>query len=725
MNETPDRQRRVRKLRPVDTGRSSFGAIERRLADETEDSPSERAGFAGRCRQIDAKLRKTLRPWKRILIPPYNFAVGLFRLCRALSRKLTKIAFELATPAIRFFARKLIRQDFLAKYTIASPIPAVSQASRRALKLLFVAAMVDTLRSNQWDEALRLARLANVVFRHDIRARQLPITSLFVQALHRAGRHLRIVAEFSDRELLRSFDLNFFVGASYIYEGNPSLALFYLDRATKQHKSHPAYRLKGRAHLLTGDEEAARSCFETSVFLAPHTLMAHMNYAGRYENSSYLPKEWELQDAGDLLIFDNYGQLAEEMMHLGHLSRGLDLYQKMLRKQQNYKYRLLPDAINEQLASLYPSFDLSKPTRILGYEWVIQFGHMGYLDLHRKMMLLGMYPDANYVLLAPKEKVSNSHLLAYWERYFLIVRDPDLVAELFPWQRALADGFNAYPGELDRAEHWTRAAARAQIEWAKQKRKPLLTASEADRGAGKELLAKLSLPPDCWYVGVHVREGSFYGEAKSHMSLYRNADIDDYFPAIKEITSQGGYVIRLGDASMRRLPDMPGVIDYAHSPHKSAAADIFFCATSRFIIGTTSGLTNASLCFGTPMLIVNSISSDWQLWGPDTDFILKRMRNLSDNRFLSLQETYSDPIQGYLMNAGVMHRHGLEAISNNADDILQAVKYKLEKLNGVELSKQETELLEAYRRAIAHDPPIFGAAQPVPSFLASYPELLG
>jgi putative glycosyltransferase (TIGR04372 family) len=702
----------------------SFASAVRGSPHAGANGPAERPSIRQH-RHLDAKLRNALRPWKGTLLPLYMIVAGLFRISKRLTRKLAKACSDLAAPAIRFFARRFTRGD-LAEYTVASPLSAISNISRSVTKFLSIAALIDALRSNQWDEALRIARLANLIFHRDIRARQLPITSLYVQALYRAGRHRRIIAGFSSRELLADDNLCSLIGAAHIYEGDPNIALFYLDRATKLQPSHPFYyRLKGRAYLVAGDEEDARKCFEMSAVLGPHTVMAHMNYAGRYDNSSYSPKRWELRDAGDLLIFDNYGQLAEEMMHLGYLSRGLDLYQQMLRKQQAYSYGSLPDALISRLAGLSRDFDSSKPTRILGYEWVIQFGHMGYLDLHRKMTLLGMYPDANYVLLAPKEKVSNSHLLTYWERYFTIVQDPDIVAELFPWQRVLADGFNAYPGKGDRAEHWTSAAARAQIEWAKQKRKPLLTVSTADRDAGKELIAKLGLPADSWYVGVHVREGSFYGEEKGHMSLYRNSDIDDYFPALKEIVRQGGYVIRLGDSSMRRLPEMPGVIDYAHSAYKSAAADIFFCATSRFVIGTTSGLTNASLCFGTPMLIVNSISSDWQLWGPDTDFILKRMRNVSENRFLSLQETYSDPTQGYLMNAAVMHRHGLEAIPNNADDILKAVKYKLGKLNGVLPSMQEAELLEAYRKAIAHNPAVFGAAQPVPSFLESYPQLLG
>jgi putative glycosyltransferase (TIGR04372 family) len=608
---------------------------------------------------------------------------------------------------------------------IGSRIPVVSSAAQRLTEFVLIFSLLCALRTDEWDLALRIARLANLAFRSHVRARRMPITSLYVEALLRARLHYRIVAEFPKAEQIEDPDLNYFVGTAHLYEGDPLFALFFFNRATELHQSHPYHRMKGRAYLMLGNEEAARPCFAQSVKMESKTVMAHMNYAGRYNTASYIPKAWELRDAGDLLIFDNYGQLAEDLMHLGYLSRGLQLYQRMLLKQQRYCYRLLPDAVVKRLAELSQCFDPAKPVRILGYEWVIQFGHIGYLDLYTKMALLGMYPEANHVLLAPQEKVTNEHLLAYWEPYFTIVRDPELVAELFPWQRILADGFNAYPGEGDQAEHWTRAAARAQIEWAAQARRPLLSISPEDRKAGTDLLAKVGVPDEAWYVGLHVREGNFYKEARGHMSLHRNADIEDYFPAINAITSRGGYVIRLGDSGMRPLPPMPGVIDYAHSPYKSPAADIFFCATSKFVIGTTSGLTNASLCFGTPMLVVNCISSDWQLWTADTDFILKRVWSAHEKRFLSLRETYSDPTQGYLMNAHIMHRHGLEAVPNNADDILKAVTYKLDKMDRRQKSKRDSELLDGYRRAIEENPPIFGAGQPVPQFLADYPELLG
>jgi putative glycosyltransferase (TIGR04372 family) len=279
----------------------------------------------------------------------------------------------------------------------------------------------------------------------------------------------------------------------------------------------------------------------------------------------------------------------------------------------------------------------------------------------------------------------------------------------------------AYPGAGGMAEPWTRAAARAHIAWARQGRPPLLKISDDDRALGERTLAALGIPEGAWYVGLHVREGGYYGESSGGMSTHRNASVEDYLPAIRAVTERGGYVIRLGDRSMQPLPDMEGVVDYAHRPEKSPGADIFFCGTSRFVIGTTSGLTTACLSFGTPMVLVNCISNDWQLWSAGTDFIVKPVWNLREKRFLTLAETYSQPVQGFLINADVMRRHGLEAVPNSPGEIEAAVRYKLDLMHDlVARPDDEQEPMRSYRTAMAGNPMMFGAAYPVPMFLEEH-----
>jgi putative glycosyltransferase (TIGR04372 family) len=483
----------------------------------------------------------------------------------------------------------------------------------------------------------------------------------------------------------------------------------------------------GRAHLLLGNISEAAKWFKRAVALAPSTVMAHHNYAGRYDIHNYKPFDWELRRAGALMVYDNFGQIAEDFFLLGKFEASFRCYQQMLDFQKRWKRRNpLPLDIRKALAAAHSTFDIAKPTRLLPYEWVTQFGHIGLLDSYLKMAKLGMYPDANYVLLAPEDKVVNPHYLAYWDDHFTIVRDRQMVDALFPFQRILGDNFMAYPATGGTAEPWTRAAARAQTRWAEEARAAILEISESDRRIGERALRQFGLPEGAWYVALHVREGGYYGESTGSISAHRNSRIEDYFPAINDIVARGGYVIRLGDKSMRPIPNMPNLIDYALSHLKSPELDIFLCATSRFVIGTTSGLTTACLSFGTPMVLVNCISNDWQLWSGDTDFTVKPVYNLRERRTLSFAETFSMPVQGYLINSQVMRRNGLVTISNTEEEITDAIRFKLDLMDGtIERSTVDAHpLMQRYRTAMQDNPFMFAAARPALPFLERHPELL-
>src|SRR5262249_4565855 len=153
--------------------------------------------------------------------------------------------------------------------------------------------------------------------------------------------------------------------------------------------------------------------------------------------------------------------------------------------------------------------------------------------------------------------------------------DPDLVNELFPYQRQIGANFMALRGRGEYAEPWTRAAARTQVAWAQAKRGPLLALDPMMMKTGRATLGALGISPDRWYAGLHVRASSFYGESKSGISDHRNSRLSDYLPAVRDIVDRGGIVVRLGDGTMEPMPKMDGVIDYAHSEWKSPAMDLF------------------------------------------------------------------------------------------------------------------------------------------------------
>ena len=108
---------------------------------------------------------------------------------------------------------------------------------------------------------------------------------------------------------------------------------------------------------------------------------------------------------------------------------------------------------------------------------------------------------------------------------------------------------------------------------------------------------------DAWFATLHVREGKF-GEHRI-VEPFRDADPTSYLDALTEVTNRTGRVVRIGDSSMSLLPKMQNVFDYATSELKCQWMDVFLCAATRFMIGTSSGPATVSHAFGVPVAMTN------------------------------------------------------------------------------------------------------------------------
>jgi len=589
-------------------------------------------------------------------------------------------------------------------------------------------AMQAQLGSGMKLSAVRSARLTNLLYRPQIRNRRGLTARLYFQAMLLTANHERVVREVPAAEGIGDYFVNFVVGSAHLYALHSDTARYFLDRAVSLSgdRSSEARRKLGCSYLLDDDYGPAAAHFQRAAELFPPSVMAHHSYAGRYDINKYRPKDWEMADAGRLLIYDELIRLGEEFYQQGRFHKAFRFYQRahLYQRRLGGSFAIPGDLVN-RLSKEFPRFDPDRPIRLLGYEWVTQIGHIGFLNWYLRMSRLGMIAAANYVLLAPADKVANSAFLDYMEPFFCVVRDPDLVDELFPYQRLVGDQFISFPTDAELAEPWARIAARAEVAWTERGFGPLITLSEEDRAFGRATMTRLGVPEGCWYVGLHVREGGYHGDMAGSATSHRSADIQDYLAAIKQITSRGGWVIRLGDRSMTPLPKMINVVDYVHSAEKSARMDVFLIATSRFVIGTTSGLTTAIACFGTPMLLVNGISSDCQLWTPETDFVLKRVYDRRKERYLTLRETYRQPLHSLLISSVVLARQGCEVHNNSAEEIRAAVQYKLDCLDGITpRANEDHPMIAKYRAALVQDPFLFGSALPALPFLEVHPELL-
>tara|TARA_R110002074_G_scaffold402283_1_gene606113 strand:- start:13723 stop:16038 length:2316 start_codon:yes stop_codon:yes gene_type:complete len=675
-----------------------------------------------RCRVFAGKVARLI---DRLLI---RFAMFVYQLAYKRRNSIRTGAADISDVLFQFQSTRYADRSLaLATYLARRRTPLVGDLYFLILSRGFVFAIGVHMAAGQNTRAYTLARIMNLLFRKTVLKKNNTIAKAYFEIIRRLNLFHRIIRDVPDFEPNDDFYLNRIFGIGHLYALNSPVARKYFEQALTISDSYYEYVMIGRSFLLENEYERAAESFEKAVSIYPPIVMAHQNYAGRYDVASYKPVEWELESAGDMMIYDNLGQFAEEQFLHGNLQASLRIYREMLHHQDSLAKGVeLPDRLRYLIKSEYPKFDLDRPTRVLPYEWVTQFGHIGLLGIFLKMSHMGIVPDANFIVLAPVDKTVNPGYLRYWEKYFCIVTDSTMVNMLFPYQRHFGENFMVCrsPGVL--AEPWTRAGARAQVAWSKERRGPLISLSEEDSAFGADMLVRMNVPQDAWYVGLHAREGGFYYEAQDGTSKHRNSSIDDYIASIEAIVARGGIVIRLGDASMSPMPLMPGVIDYARSSEKSERMDLFLLATSRFVVGTTSGLTTATHSFGTPTVLVNCISNDWQLWDDSTDFICKKVFDRQARRYLTLAETYRSPVQGYIMNNTVLERNGYTVHSNSSDEILAAVKYKLDVLFGRRRRVKDGDpIMQKYRHTISGNPFIFGAARPVPDFLEMNPELLG
>jgi len=469
-------------------------------------------------------------------------------------------------------------------------------------------------------------------------------------------------------------DAHFYLAMSFANLGDRDEAIRQYEIAlTTQPRWAQAMINLAHLKLASGQEAQAATLLQEAIAIDPAFSMAHQNLAALYDRSAYKPTALDLEARTELVLYDAYNLAGEQSFHVGKGNQGVKLWTRALQIQREISRDFeLPKDILRRVKDL-PNVQPDLPFRILPYEWVTQIGHIAMLDSYRKIQLLGWRPPANLLLLAPKNKVSNPAYLEMWAPHFTIVSEQSLVDELFPYQRYLGDCFNAFLYDDGHGVAWPDMGAQAHTEWDKQRRPPLLALSDEQRARGLATLESLGLPRGAWFVGLHAREGGYHRERVGSIQDHRNATIEDYIPAIQRVIDSGGWVVRMGDPSMTPLPKMRGVIDYAHSKAKSDWMDVFLCGAPRFFIGTTSGLTNAVISFGTPCILVNCLSNFSQLWGERVRFILKPFWSEQQKRYLKLSEMVSGPVREAVFNVRVLGEMGISPVNNSPEDILMAV----------------------------------------------------
>jgi putative glycosyltransferase (TIGR04372 family) len=374
-------------------------------------------------------------------------------------------------------------------------------------------------------------------------------------------------------------------------------------------------------------------------------------------------------------------------------------------------------------ALLYP---LARLVRACGPDFrfiKVYGGRIGHLvaepDMFLKERALGRAPRFHEIVLVPWQGVANRHVVRYWARHLRVVQSPF-------WARVLAP--LAHKSLLfDVARYFTvidRNAEYCGIQMAWGDRPPLLSLDDEDREFGRARLRDLGMPDDAWFVCVHCR-GSGY--APNDRQTYRDAEIESYVPAMRAISERGGWCVRMGDATMPPLPDLPRVIDWATHAEKSERMDVFLCAAARAFLGSASGLAAVATVFGVPVALANQIplSCVFHL-GPHDLTIPKRLWSHAESRELDFAEILASPVASFRFDE-LYGQAKLAPIDNTPDEIVELLLELLETLDGtLRYSAEDEALQRAFRSLMRPDHYTFGAPGRLGrAFLQRHRELLG
>ena len=328
--------------------------------------------------------------------------------------------------------------------------------------------------------------------------------------------------------------------------------------------------------------------------------------------------------------------------------------------------------------------------------YVSRIGHLAIeVDCYLKEERLGLHPRYKAVLCAPADGVANCRLIDYWSSYVRVIKSPWVLYVLKPItsQKILQFDVHKYGSVIND----TAIYSLIQKKWAD--RPPLLSLKPDDIARGEQRLRDLGIPMDAWFVCVHSREGG-YSPQDEHLHSYRNSDIDTYVPAMQAIVERGGWCVRIGDPSMKKLSSMPNVVDYAHHSLRADWMDLFLCARCRFFLGNSSGAFLMASIFGVPVALANLLPISTVLpYGRKDLGIPKLLKSAKEQRLLTFPEVLGSTI-GNMRYGNEYQQAGIDIIDNTPEDILGLALEQLDKTEGQALYTAIDEDLQTRFKAL-------------------------
>jgi putative glycosyltransferase (TIGR04372 family) len=234
---------------------------------------------------------------------------------------------------------------------------------------------------------------------------------------------------------------------------------------------------------------------------------------------------------------------------------------------------------------------------------------------------------------------------------------------------------------------------------------PHLEFSENEERRGRRFLRKVGVS-NGGFVCLGLRDSAYYKQfrdpktQKFHLNReagddtnIRNPPWENYFPMANQLAAQGIPVFRMGQIVSGRLPSSlhPKIIDYSRD-FRTDFLDVFLLANCLFCVSGAGGIWWVASCFNRPVVLTDHYNIEMRTFGPQDLFILQRLWNISEKRFLSFSEMLATRMR-YSFE-GNCRADNIELVHNSTEEIQVVVEEMVQRLQGIWKTNEEDELLQ-------------------------------
>jgi len=288
-----------------------------------------------------------------------------------------------------------------------------------------------------------------------------------------------------------------------------------------------------------------------------------------------------------------------------------------------------------------------------------------------------------------KKPTCNSQLEKMWKR----------VLNITPLAQPLETANRMLPGGRCHYIPW-RANQDRDIKGLLANTKPQLTFTAKEEDFGQRELRKMGIASGDLFICFHARSQAYletvFPEYNWDYHSYRNSSIEQYFPAIQQLTKEGYVAIRMGSHLKQPLnTSNPKVVDYA-THGRTDFLDIYLSAKCHFFICDTAGLNAVPEIFRRPLVMANFIPLEHvRAWIKNCLFIPKKLWLTDEHRFLTFKKLFASGVGHFLKTEDYQKMH-IEVIENTSDEIMAVATEMHERLAGQ--WQETTEDIELQKR---------------------------